>query len=251
MFTQYTISKTLFVFTLFLLFSCGNNSSENERKSDSVIVVNSQKENAEVKKDNFTEKSEPITLTKEFTSYLKFLDSLGWISDTNRLKKVAGYNDLKEGNVQIINGRTAFIIGKRKHGILNRRFPRANHDSIEFKKQLPINLLQVDSIFGFFFGRKDTASGNYVIDFIMEVWKYPTYEKAQTAWNWFEKYAPGAYTDLNNTLAVIIRKENYFYIFTSRSAAFCYGLKKEERKFLELFSGTPAGNKENHFHWVN
>ena len=225
---------------IFFIFGCRQNNNNSNNKIDS---LNTSNFDTIVEKDTISENIESQNyVTLNFVKLVNYIDSCGYICDSNRLKKV-GYIELENKNIQIINNKFFYLIDIEKHQIFrgkrifdyhhNRLIEKMKNDSTK-KYNYDISKYNFNydifrkaiTVYGYFY--TENKQRGWIHDGMIEEWKFETSEDAIKAITEVRKMGSDLYF---NTKPFYLQIDNYFYIFHTRAAAFNETL----RKFYEEF----------------
>lgn len=120
----------------------------------------------------------------------KYIDSCGFICDSNRIKKVSGYYELDNSNIQIIDNTIFYSIDINKHEIFrvkkriekyNQRVGQDTMNNIPLKENITDYraFRNVITIYGYFY--RENITSDWIHDGMIEEWKFETVEEAKNA----------------------------------------------------------------------
>lgn len=186
------ITTTYILIVLLLTFGCSFAENKNDTKN---VDTNKAEKNdtihAIIEDTLFVNDIEIQNyITDDFIRIVNYIDSCGFICDSNRIKNVSGYFELDNKNVQIIDNKYFYKININEHEIfkVKKRIEKYNNavkkdtiNSIPLKKN-DANykaFRKVVTIYGYFY-REDVES-NFIHDGMIEEWKFETFEDAKHA----------------------------------------------------------------------
>lgn len=165
--------------------------------------------------------------THELQELVVALDSLGFKSDTSRVKRLKNYRELLDGKIQLFGMVPFYKIAKEKSEVLwwNTMVRNAS-DSIDTEI-----FRTAESAWLYFYQKRETAS--WVSDGVIEQWKFKDEATAQIALAKLNSRYPFPYY---NTSPYYIANGSYLYIFHTRAMAFSYGQKDIFQLFRQIIS---------------
>ncbi|MCE2998135.1 MAG: hypothetical protein ACK5RG_19575 [Cyclobacteriaceae bacterium] len=211
--------KSVLLLSLFLLaISC----REKKTKPATQATVDQPSANRSIVR----EKSADVP-THEFQSLVVALDSLGFKSDTSKVKRLKNYRELVDGKIQCFGMFPFYKIAKEKSEILwwNTRVRNAG-DSIDTEI-----FRTAESAWLYFYQKRETAS--WVSDGVIEQWKFKDEATTQFALTKLNSKYPFPYY---NTNPYYIANGSCLYIFHTRAMAFSYGQKDIFQLFRKIVS---------------
>jgi len=209
------MSNYVIVFVCSFLLSCNtNNDSANKSSSieDTSIPVLLEKDSVAIVSDTIL----PSNIFCEFVSYV---DSVGYISDTIRAKKVS-YHVLQKVNIKHYCNGTFYRLDNENFGIVFKEKYDLNKD---------INYKVFDKImhaFGYYY--REDKEGSLIEDGVIEEWFFSNENDAINAIQELNKIKQMVYF---NTRSFTIQHKNYLYVFHTRASAFDPTLEKLYNKF--------------------
>jgi hypothetical protein len=213
------------IFFLILSLSIVSCSRTNESKVQ--ITVDSVKEKP-------LERIEKLTdiPSKTFEAIVQILDSLGYRSDTTRVKRLNSYPELTDSEIQLVGTFPFYKIDKEKAKVLWwNKIAREKGDSIDteiFKK--------AERVWGYFYQKEEAP--NVRTDGVIEQWEFADAGVAQNAMNKLAAIYPLPYF---NTQPYYVTNGQFLFIFHTRASAFSYRQKEFFNKFKEISSA--SGNE--------
>jgi hypothetical protein len=165
--------------------------------------------------------------THELQELVVALDSLGFKSDTSRVKRLKNYRELLDGKIQLFGMFPFYKTAKEKSEILwwNTMVRNAS-DSIDTEI-----FRTAESAWLYFYQKRETAS--WVSDGVIEQWKFKDEATTQVALIKLNSRYPFPYY---NTSPYYIANGSYLYIFHTRAMAFSYGQKDIFQLFRKIVS---------------
>lgn len=192
----------------------------NSDSSELVIEVESEK------RDSVSEDLLANAPCVELQDFVADIESLKWISDTVRLKKVEIYGELNRQKIEYFNNRPFYSIdfeNSRLNKAYNEEFYGKHFDSLDFEL-----FKGVKNIWGYFY--RDKEATNWISDGVIEQWEFESEEKADNALREILKFGFIVYF---NTNPYFCRIRNKLIIFQSRAMAFSYDQESVFEKFVK------------------
>lgn len=185
---------------LILILACGNTSPQQLEISETKEI----------------EAPSPID---EFQKFVKELESINWIADTNRLNKVSIYSSLDRSKTTYFDDRPYYPIQLIKSRVY--KTFKSESMSEELSK-----FENVKSIWGYFYLQEGATE--MISDGVIEQWEFENETKAEEALETMEKH--GSYVFFNTT-PYFYRIDNYLFMFHTRAMKFSY----DQREVYGLF----------------
>ncbi len=154
--------------------------------------------------------------------FVHTIESMGWVSDPERLQKVPIYEFLNREKRSYFNERPFYAISFENSNLYNACTKRAFRvDSSE------IPLFEgVDNIWGYFYREKGAT--NWISDGVIEQWEFPSEAHADKA---LSRIMDIGFKVYFNTNPYFCRINNKLIIFQSRAMAFSF----DQRPLFEKF----------------
>ena len=215
--------RILFISLIF--FSCG----QTKQQDKSSIADQPTIDSIEKKVVDGNVVAQPDTNPKPTTFFLDFanyLDSIGYIFDTVRAKKVS--QQLSKATIDIFDSKPFYFVNPTKHEIQSSwQSLNGNYyfDSLKTKLDYDIFLKPI-SIYAYYY--REDKKETLIEDGIIEEWQFKTDTEAAHALSELNKVKDLVYF---NTSSFTLQKDNYLYVFNTRAAAFHITL----RKFFQTF----------------
>jgi hypothetical protein len=164
----------------------------------------------------------PIAALQTFTSEL---EASGWVADTARARKVAGYAGLNAASIRSFNGRPFYSIAFEDTEI--------NHG--EASSVLDQTLFgNAKSIWAYYYRQKDATE--WISDGVIEQWEF---ENAGLATKAMQQLTPAGDEVYFNTTPYFCCLNQYLIIFHTRANAFSYDQAPLFKRFvLEMKADT-------------
>lgn len=172
--------------------------------------------------------------TRKFGILVQVLDSLGYSSDTSRVKKLKNYKELLNSEIQLFGKFPFYKIDKEKAKVLwwNTAFnDKENSIDTEIFRT-------AESVWGFFYQKEEGE--NLKTDGVIEQWKFTDSLTAQTAMDKLNKRYPLPYF---NTQPYYITDGQFLFIFQTRASAFSYRQKDFVDTFRKICSAPKSSYK--------
>jgi len=148
----------------------------------------------------------------ELISFTKVLNDLDWRADPNRLKKVSGYKELKNNNLEFFDSipfyRIEFNNARLNSKLFKTRFAKRDEFDFEIFKN-------AKSIWGYFY--RGEKKGDIISDGVIEQWEFNNTSYAKKAFDLMKKSGFEIYF---NTNPYFFRVENKLYVFQTRAMMF-------------------------------
>lgn len=165
--------------------------------------------------------------TRNFVVIVRFLDSLGYKSDTTRVAKLKNYKELLDSEVHFFGTFPFYKVDKEKSKVLWwNTIARDKQDSIDteiFRK--------AENVWGYYYQKEE--SKNIKLDGAIEQWMFRDSVTAQSAIDKLKTIYPLPYF---NTQPYYTTEGQYLFIFHTRADAFSYQQKEFFNKFCEISS---------------
>ncbi len=167
--------------------------------------------------------------TVEFATLVKQLDSLGYKSDTNRVKRLKSYPELLDSKIHVFGKFPFYKIEKEKSEVLWWNAKVRNEDySIDTEI-----FRTADNPWLYFYQKRQNSS--WVIDGVIEQWIFKDEATAQVALKKLKSKYPFPYA---NTDPFYLVKGSFLYIFHTRAMAFSYE-QKDIFEWFQRIASTP------------
>ena len=167
------------------------------------------------------------TPTEPFRILTDTMEYMGWIADTNRLKKVDIYNNLKNSKTQKFNNKIFYKIDLAEHLIFTWE-NSGNHTADSLNYRL---FEKAKSIWAYFYRNKSDKIT--IRDGVIEQWEFDNENTAKSALQNLKQVYPLPYF---NTQPYYLQVENYLFIFNTRASAFSYS----QEEIYEIFKNITA-----------
>jgi hypothetical protein len=163
--------------------------------------------------------------TRAFMALVKYLDSLGYNSDTSRVKKLHNYKELSRGKIILFDSFPFYSIGKENSKILSwNNIAREKTDSIDVSV-----FLKARSLWAYFY-RKVPAQ-ELSVDGVIEQWKFSNESEAKEAVQQLESVYPLPFFNTEPWYAI---HREYLFVFHTRASAFSYTQHNFFKRFQQL-----------------
>ncbi|CAL2095942.1 conserved protein of unknown function [Tenacibaculum sp. 190524A02b] len=177
------------------------------------------------RKDEVANVNIPCSQIQEFVINI---EKYNWVSDEERLKKVAIYAELDRHNVEYLKNRPFYPIKLEKSSIyraykseINSEYP-INFDIEIFKR--------VESIWGYYYREKNKS--DLISDGVIEQWEFANKGAAKKALEQIKEVGSLVYF---NTTPFFCQIENKLFIFQTRAMAFSYDQEIIYKKFMNEY----------------
>ncbi|MBI3218793.1 MAG: hypothetical protein HYZ44_04720 [Bacteroidetes bacterium] len=206
--------KSVLLFCLLLLvISC--------REKKTKPATQATADQPSTNRSTVSEKSADVP-THEFQGLVFTLDSLGYQSDTSRVKRLKNYQELLDSKIQIFGKFPFYKIAKEKSEVLRwNTIIKNKADSIDTEI-----FRTAESAWLYFYQKRETAT--WVEDGVIEQWRFKDEATAQFALKKLNSRYPFPYFNTNPYYLV---RGQFLYLFHTRAMAFSY--KQED--IFEIF----------------
>ncbi|MFO7657155.1 MAG: hypothetical protein R6W78_08815 [Bacteroidales bacterium] len=162
--------------------------------------------------------------TNDFINFTHYLDSIGYISDTNRAK-IVSYRVLGKVKIDFFSGRPFYRLSKKNPDI----FFTENWFETQPFKDSTVNYRifeNFENAFGYYY--RQNIKSNLIEDGVIEEWQFLTEVEAKEALVQINKIKHMVYF---NTASFTLQHDSILYIFHTRASAFDLTLKKIHEEF--------------------
>jgi len=160
--------------------------------------------------------------TKSFLILVNVLDSLGYLSDTSRVKRVKNYKELLTSDIVLFDEFPFYKVDKQNTKVL-----WWNSISREKSEYLDVGVFaQASEVWAYFYGKRE--DDGMTVDGVIEQWNFPDRPSGQLAMEKLTSYYPLPYF---NTQPYYFVEGSHLFIFHTRASAFSY----RQEDFFEMF----------------
>lgn len=158
-------------------------------------------------------------------TFVAVLDSLGWVADTARLKKVSIYKELQQASKTYFQGFPFYTISfeesRLAHTLKHHNLKGLNEDLFK----------QAVHIWGYFYREKKHSS--LISDGVIEAWEFDNQALANRALEQIQAVGGFIYF---NTQPYFCSWKQFLIIFQTRASAFSYDQKPLFNRFTNKYS---------------
>lgn len=177
-------------------------------------------------------KKEIVPYKKRLEAFADTLNSMNWVSDHKRLKRLNLYPALVQGEVAYSSKEIPFYkVNYKQSDIGQGRFFELLKKE---ERTLDLKMFrEVRSIWAYFYKEKDAEYS--MPDGVIEQWEFATSTQAQKA---LQQLYPASKIVYFSTNPYLCQIDNYLYIFHTSTMAYSDPQKKVFTKFISTYKGT-------------